>query len=322
MRLGVWFLLFTAALTSQGVEKVQSRFVGPNSLKVWQHWQNSWNVDSSEAKYQYELVRLTDGKSSTISFEHSQLKGEGLKGFLRCESWVRKGDWDGEVKLGQERMVKADGAGYKISFRWPDAVECVDRSEKNLTRRLELRIEDAAGKKLFSESFVPMHVRGKNASYWNNRIPPYNAHAGKGEINVATQLQTDKEWDKWDGIQVSPVLNFVDRNTLKADAFIGLHRHEANQEVYLVESGEAEMAMGVAYPVGEPYTVERLFWEESGTKQNVQEFKAERGYTEFRVMSAGDLSVIVPDKTKNRVYFHGLKAISPELVFWTMGTKN
>ena len=168
-----------------------------------------------------------------------------------------------------------------------------------------------------------MYVRGKNASYWNNRIPPYSAHAGKGVISVATLMAGEKDWDRWDGILVKPIIEFMDRNTMNKGAEIGLHRHVANQEAYLVEDGVGEMAMGVATRSGDIYKAERLFWEESGERQKVDEFVATGGYVEFRNLSPGDIAVIVPDAAKkDRVYFHGIRAVSSDLVFWTMGKKN
>jgi mannose-6-phosphate isomerase-like protein (cupin superfamily) len=66
------------------------------------------------------------------------------------------------------------------------------------------------------------------------------------------------------------VLEFVDRNIVPADAAIGLHRHEANQEAYYIEKGQARIQMGIAAQKGQPYQQNRL-WDKSKKQfQNVE----------------------------------------------------
>lgn len=319
------FLVLLIAGNSFAAGRIQGRFLGPTSLQVWKHWQPSWNVAQESHHYQFELVRSE--KSPQVRLSMFTLGGSHYRAYLTCESWVRTEVWNVARKTGETRAVEAkvDASHGTVSFDWADADECIDRSEKNLTQKIDFRVETKEGKEVYRYTVLPMYVRGKNAVYWNNPTEPYMAHAGQGkngDLSVANMMSGEKEWDVWNGVVVKPLLNFVDRNTMKKGSDVGLHRHEANQEAYLIESGEGEMYMGVAERKGDNYTARRPF-EKDGTLKDVEEFVAKGGWMEIRNLVAGDIAIIVPDPAKkDTVFYHGMRALTSDVVFWTMGSRN
>lgn len=78
----------------------------------------------------------------------------------------------------------------------------------------------------------------------------------------------------------------------------------------------------VATASGGPTSPVQRKWDGAGKLMNTDEFLAEGGWIEERVLNLGDISVIVPSPNEtDSVYFHGIEA-SSDLTFWTMGTKN
>jgi len=321
----LFFSLLVVTSSAFGAGKIQSRFLGPTSLHVWKHWQPSWNVAQASHNYEFELVRSENRPEVRLSMY--ALSGPKYRAYLTCESWVRTGLWSVERKTGETHGVEAtvDTDHGTVSFEWPNAKECLDQSEKNLTQKIDFRVETKEGKEVYRSTVLPMYVRGKNAVYWNNPTDPYKAHAGQGkngDLLVGNMMSGEREWDVWNGVVVKPLLNFVDRNTMKKGTDVGLHRHEANQEAYLIESGEGEMTMGVAERKGANYTGRRAD-DRDGPLKDVEEFAAKGGWIEIRNLVAGDMAIIVPDsKQKDTVFFHGMRALTSDVVFWTMGSRN
>lgn len=324
IKIHTWLTLFSLAtcLTTFAAFQEQSRFVGPLELKVWKHWQPSWNVEAETSPRGFSLIRSIDGERGQVSLTLYDQRKTELKGILRCEALKRTDTWKVELKTGREfSTVNFQNPQGDAQFIWDNSDDCVDVSEKNITQKLSVRVTDKQGKELFSYSVSPMYVRGKNQSYWNNPISSFSAHAGTGNISIATLLSGENGWDQWNGTLVKPILSFADRNTMKAGALVGLHRHEANQEIYLIESGQAEMVMGVAARVSDSYKTMRP-WDEKGEKKETDEFAAQGGWKETRFLNPAEAAIIVPSPTdKNTVYFHGINART-DVVFWTMGSRN
>ncbi|MEZ4749357.1 MAG: hypothetical protein R3B54_01650 [Bdellovibrionota bacterium] len=299
---------------------VQSTFTGPASLKVWQHWQQSWNVeDVTAGEWKFKLTRGMDGPTPFVSLEYKSSDKE-LKATVQCRYRERTDVWQNQIAEGKEKQVQSRSGGDVATFEFKNFADCVDQNEKRIVESIKFKIEKG-DKTIYEYSLTPMYVRGKNQVYWDNPIAAYSAHAGSGKIRVATAMSAEAKWDKWQGILVKPVLEFVDRNTMEAEAFIGLHRHEAHQEAYFIESGEAVMLSGVSARSGENYKTLRQ-WDEKGATQETTQFDAEGGWVESRNLSSGEVSVVVPNpENKDAVYFHGIRAVK-DTVFWTMGSKN
>lgn len=302
---------------------VQSTFEGPVELKVWKHWQESWNVEtppSNNAK-KFDLERGVElSGDAYVSLRYiGELKTP--RATLQCKSLTRSGTWEVQPAVGKsyftEYRVKRDN---QYIFNFAKAEDCLDRLGERIVTEIAFEFLNGSTS-VYQYTVKPMYVRGKNNAYWDNKIDPYSAHAGKGSISIAGALKGESGWDIWDGVLVKPLLNFVDRNTLSAMSTIGLHRHEANQELYFIESGEAKMTTGIARKKGDVYEVSRK-WDVNEKEQNTSEFFAEGGWIEHRKLTTGELAVIVPNpQDRENVYFHGIEA-KTDVVFWTMGTKN
>lgn len=139
-------------------------------------------------------------------------------------------------------------------------------------------------------------------------------------MNIATLSLGESEWDTWDNQQVKPQLSFIERNQVTADSRVGLHRHVANQEMYLVESGRFIARHGIAPVSSKPYSVDRI-WNSEGDMKRTNQINATGGWIEERVLKPGDMFIIVPSASQKIVAFHGIEA-EDDGVFWTLGTKN
>jgi len=315
--------LFQMEYAALAVESIQSKFYGPVKAKVWQHWQQSWNVENlaDEKSAIFNLVRGFDAQGKSIveiRFRHA--KSENLTATLMCDSYIRDGQWNVKPLTGKALLSETNVDGSVARFQFLSADECLDQKESRIVSKISFKISSGQ-KRIFGYSLLPMYVRGKDQPYWDNPIPPYSAHAGSGSIAVANSMAGESGWDQWGGIVVKPILGFVDRNRMDAGSSVGLHRHERNQEMYLIKEGSAEMRMGVTSKKSDLYVTSRI-WDEDGNMQNVNEFYAEGGWIEARTLKSGEISVIVPDESQvDTVYFHGISAIE-NTVFWTMGSKN
>jgi hypothetical protein len=306
------------------MDVIQGEFSGPVNLKIWKHWQQSWNVEyQSPDSWTFQLIRGFTSDGQALVKVHFKTSATGLTATIQSELAVRSGEWDMSKKIGTALTASGQSTQPGITdFEFVGADEFLDISEKQFVNSIRITITKTTGT-LFDQTLLPMYVRGKQGVYWNNAIDSYRAHAGGGSIQVATASAAERpQFELWNGISVQPTLNFIERNTLSAGAIIGLHRHEENQEMYLMESGSAMMRMGVAPVSSEVYKTRRQWDGSSSTMTDTDEFQARGGWIESRVLTAGQYSVIVPDpKSKNSVYFHGIEAVTPTL-FWTMGTKN
>lgn len=313
-------VLLIAAVSLSASAEIQSEFRGPIQLKVWQHWQQSWNVeDVTGNNAQFVFTRGTNTNTPFAELRLRSVQG-GLQAKISCAAYVRTETWKVEEKPGRVLEVNGTKSGEWTTFTADNFSECTDKQGERIVTNIDLQVFSGTNK-VFSYQLKPMYIRGAKSNYWNNPIDPHSAHAGSGQISVATAMTAENGWDKWNGNLVKPILNFVDRNTLSADSFIGLHRHEANQELYFVESGKMKMLAGVASRNGANYTVRRP-WDSKGQLQDTPEFSANGGWIEERTLGPGEISVIVPTGAdSNSVYFHGIKAVT-EAVFWTMGSKN
>ncbi len=316
-------LIGSLALTTPGLAaEIQSRFVGPAKAKVWRHTQASWNVeDVTGSETLFELTRgLDDGGAPFLKLVYRSAQ-PGLSATFGSTTIERVGTWDMAPRSPAEVTVSGISKNGLTEFLVPNAAAFVDQESARFVQSIRFEVHQGSNR-LFAETLIPMYVRGKGLTYWNNPIDAYGAHAGSGEISVATAAAAERgSWDTWEGRLVRPQLSYIERNTLSADSVIGLHRHEANQEVFLVDSGQATMTMGMIPVASGTYKVQRK-WDGSGAVAETDEFYATGGWLETRTLKRGQLAVIVPDGArKDRVYVHGLRAITP-VAFWTMGTKN
>ena len=310
------FLLIVYAIYADA----QSSFTGPIQIKVWKHWQQSWNVENVTAEnYQFTLVRGIGSSEVILKYRTTETS---LNASIKCEGYIKTDKWSMQVREGTNQTTSSGiRDGQFIILKFPSNTECVDSEGLRIVTKISFQISRPSGQKIYDYSLVPMYVRGKDTYYWKNDISSYSAHAGTGQISVSNLFSGEKNIDLWNGILVKPILNFVDRNTMTTGSFIGLHRHENNQEAYFMESGEAKMIVGLVSRSTPDRRVHRK-WEENGSAQETDEFSAEGGWVESRVLKPGEVSVIVPSANQpNAVYFHGIQAIQNS-VFWTMGTKN
>lgn len=318
------FLLATAFAGGARAE-IQGRFVGPVSLKIWKHWQASWNVENTTPAEGslFELIRARDRSGNayvTLNFRQRRRGDAPLRARLQCTAYVRNGDWSVEERTGRESFADGSPNGESMGFSFYGVDDCIDTSEERIVTRI--RFEVLSGRRsVYAATLVPMYVRGKHNSYWKNPIDPYLVHGGEGSIQVAASMAGEMGWDLWDGILVKPSLGFVERSLLTAGSVLGLHRHERNQEVLSLESGSVELTLGMAARVGDSYRVQRK-WDSTGKSMETEEFQAQGGWMETRTLHAGELGVIVPNpERQDMVYFHGLKVVE-NLVLWTMGSRN
>lgn len=323
--LGAWLIL-SFIFTHISVAEVQSVFKGPVELKVWQHWQQSWNVENVTSKHLFELERgvSPDGKTY-LKLDLNSVMNE-LEARIKCVSYVPKDLWSMKVEssavFSSQQSVESSGALKRFYF---SDIPCVDQLKKRIVKNINFEIYNGLGERVFDFNLEPMYVRSKNQNYWDNQISPYSAHAGSGDISVSNWISdsSDPQGDTWGGIRVNPTLNFVDLNRMKKGSSIGLHRHESNQEAYLILNGEATMHVGLS-PVqsNSRERVQRPWSLAPGDVKEVDQFSTYGGWIESRVLRAGEMSVIVPNpQNKETVYFHGIDA-NEDTVFFTMGTKN
>lgn len=316
--LTIFLALFFPCASLAGV---QSEFRGPVRLKVWQHWQQSWNVEDVTAdNAQFFFERGTENGVPYIQLRYRNSAGQDLKARIRCDGYVRTALWNVAEKTGNPYAIVGRRDGEWNIFRLANAPECLDKAGDRIVTRVEMEVFSGA-RQVFAYQLKPMYVRGSKSHYWNNPIDPFSAHGGFGQVSVATAMSGESGWDKWNGVLVKPTLDFVDRNTMTAGSLVGLHRHQTNQELYFIEMGQMKMLAGVANRSGANYTALRL-WDGSGRVQETTEFQAAGGWIEERILEAGEVSVIVPaGLQKDTIYFHGIQALT-NATFWTMGAKN
>ncbi len=305
--------------------KIQSSFKGPVSLKVWEHWQQSWNVEEVSTSYLFELQRGTQENGNAYTTLKLKSVMNDLEARIQCESYVPRDMWSMQVQQSETLSQKAQSYDAGNAYFHFDKAPCTDEVSKRIVRRISFKVFNNIGEEVFNFSLVPMYVRSKDQNYWNNPIPAYSAHAGTGDVMVSNWISdgNDPQSDTWGDVRVKPVLNFVDLNFMKKDAKIGLHRHERNQEAYLIVEGKATMLMGLAPKVpGSEERVSRPWSLAQGDVRDVNQFSAYGGWIESRILNANELSVIVPRPDNNdTVYFHGINA-EEDTRFFTMGTKN
>jgi len=303
--------------------RIQSEFRGPVALSVWQHWQASWNVERDRSFP--ETFRLTRGwEESQKPFVDFYWEGSlpGDIAFLTCEGLRRKGEWEVEPFRSQIWEARARLDSGKSHFDFAEVESCLDIGGKSLATKLIVQVR-RDNQMVFEYALIPMYVRGKDLGYWDNQIVAYSAHAGAGSIRVSTQLAGEQGWDTWDGTRVEPRLTFGDLNHMTEGSEIGLHRHVTNQEMYLVAEGKLKVENGVAPLTGNSARkVRRLFDAVTGEFRDVEQFQAEGGWIESRVIEPQQFSLIVPHPGNGgTVYFHGARAVTP-CAFWTMGARN
>lgn len=299
---------------------VESRFVGPVDLRVWRHWQPSWNVENLTTEPQFELIRGIGGDHGAYVLLRVRRTDGPLTAHLFGAALVRKGDWEMETRDIPPRALSGTPVDGWTEFVFRASGEFFDINERRLVTRISFVVE-REGERVFAYDLAPMFARGKNQASWNNPIPAYSAHGGSGAINVATLFDQSKGWDNWMGTPVAPRLAYFERNTLQAGAIINLHRHEANQEIWLVDEGAFVVMNGVAARASDTYQTERR-WDESGARQMTDEFKANGGWIETRPVLPSDFTVIVPNAQQiNTVFFHGIRAVT-DGAFFTLGEKN
>lgn len=319
---------FLFSISAFAADSVQSRFSGPVELKVWKHWQASWNVEEIKPeRYTFDLFRGHTDAGKPFFRVHFNSLVKVSEARLECEAYVANDMWSmRKEKLQTQSKSLSEAILDTNVFVFEDS-NCVDEAQKKIVTKISFQIFNEEGVVVYGYSVKPMYLRGRDQNYWDNEIPSYSAHAGSGTIFVANGIDEkridNQRTDTWDGVSVNPTLNFLDRNRMKAGAKIGLHRHEANQELYLIEEGSAWMHMGLAPVVdGSLERVQRKFSLAEGDVQITDQFTAQGGWIESRLMTKGQISVIVPNPSNNNtVYFHGIDAVE-DTVFFTMGTKN
>lgn len=299
---------------------IQSRFIGPTQIKVWRHWQQSWNVENTTSAIQFELIRGLDASSVPYVLLRYKSQEAGLRAVIRSKSFDRKSEWEVASVAHPERESLGQMTEGWAEFTFKDASFWVDQDGVRAVTDIDFEIY-RGNERVYGYELQPMYARGRDLSYWNNKIDSYSAHGGSGVIQVSTTLNQGLGWDKWKGTQVRPVLDYIERNTTEAGAEIGLHRHEQNQEIWSVERGRYVVINGVAERNGGNYPVQRK-WASSGTLQDTEEFQAQGGWMETRFLTPGQFSIIVPSSANpNSVYHHGIRSLS-DGVFWTLGAKN
>lgn len=318
-------LVFCLPLSAALPLLVQSEFRGPVNLLVWRHWQPSWNVEvAPDSRTEFVLTRGLEPRKSypsvpKIRLQFRKLKEEGLELVLTGKAFVRTGEYDTSVqptrRLTARSTVSEDASIFEL-----EAEDYLDASGKRIVSEIEFEIR-RGNDVVYHYRVLPMYVRGAKNHYWNHRIDSFLAHAGSGGIAVANGSSGETGLDRWNGVLVQPQISFMDRNRLSEGAVIGLHRHQRNQEMWIVESGSVEVSNGMASRVSGYYQVGRQV-DGKGTISEVPEFKASGGWLETRHLEPGEYAVIVPDpQQEDLVCFHGLRALSRASTF-TLGTKN
>lgn len=297
---------------------VQSRFVGPVDLNVWRHWQPSWNVENVTREIQFELIRGEDALGRPYVRLRYRSTRPGLTAHIGARIVERDGNWGVRERtlLDLPPVPGVTGAEW-TDFWFEGTADLIDRDDVRAVTQIGFTIFDHE-REIYHYGLEPMFARGR---YWNNPIEGYSAHAGSGSISVATYFDAEKGWTEWNGQRVAPELAYIERNTLSADAVIGLHRHERNQEIWQVERGLFVVHNGMAARAAPTISNERP-WDGTGKLVRTDEFPARGGWIESRHLGPGELSMIVPNPKQNdNVQFHGIRALT-EGVFWTMGKKN
>ncbi len=320
-----YLLALSTAVSSLafGAIEVQNIFEGPVKFAVWQHWQPSWNVEREPLDPKF---RLEIGRADTKGFVRLAFRkhlSTDLTASFWGESWERTGEYEDESKTITEQKVAGTRIGDGWEFLLSDDEAFLDVSGKRIVTKINFRISDASGNPIYEYGIIPVYVRGSTNFHWSTAIDPYLAHVGRGKIGVAngTTSENPSKMDHWNGVLVRPSLQFIDRNILDAGAKIGLHRHEANQEMWLVENGQVLVSHGMAPIIEYDQKVDRI-WNSKGEKRTVTQHIAEGGWIEERTLRRGEYAIIVPNPAhRGNVCAHGLLAVTRSTTF-TMGAKN
>ncbi len=308
-------------------DKIQSSFEGPVDLEVWKHWQTAWNVERIEIqKPLFELKRgfeeVKDGTTKGPAFLQLLYRGAKSTG-LEVKFWgtafVRGGQYDNRVEAIPEVKATSRETSDGSLFRFA-APSFLDEAGQRIVLSIHFEILDR-GKSLFQYGVIPMYVRGSQNYFWKNQIDPFLAHGGHGHIEVANSSSGENGLDKWNGQLFRPTLDYVDYNFLKAGSEIGMHRHSANQELWLILSGTAVVSHGMAKRAGADYSVHKKV-DSAGAEAPTNAFLASGGWVETRELGPGEFAAIVPNPKDDQSFcFHGLLALSDTFMY-TMGTKN
>lgn len=328
--MGRWLLVLVYVCSGQLLlagDKIQSSFEGPVELEVWKHWQSAWNVERIEIqKPVFELKRgfeePKDGSVNGPAFVQLLYRGAKASG-LEVKFWgkafVRGGQYDNRVEaIPEVKALSQEGADGSV-FRFL-APGFLDEPGQRIVLAIHFEISDR-GKSLFNYGVLPMVVRGKHNYFWKNQIDPFLAHGGHGQIQVANSASGETGLDTWNGQLFRPVVDYIDFNELAAGSEIGMHRHERNQELWLIQKGSVVVSHGMAKRAGADYPVQKKV-DSSGAHSATNAFLASGGWIETRELGPGEFAAIVPDPKDDQSFcFHGLLALSDtEMV--TMGAKN
>lgn len=301
----------------------QNIFRGPIQLKVWKHWQASWNVeDVTGDNFAFELIRQESPASLVLNYRTTE---PSLRAEITCDRLQKVADWAMAPQTGSTQSAQMfQNSNHQFqTARFTNPRDCLDLGGQRIITNIRFRVvRTTNNQEIFAYAVNPMYVRGPQIYRVNNPIDPHSAHAGRGQISVGKQMTAEDGNDFWDGILVKLSLGFVDLNRMLAGGVIGLHRHERNQEAYLIQSGQGRMLVGVAQQVPGSNRREQRRWNSAGANQETDVFDANGGYIEQRDLGPGDIAVIVPNpNNSNTIYFHGIEALT-DLTFSTMGTKN
>ncbi|MGZ3708649.1 MAG: hypothetical protein ACXVBC_07050 [Bdellovibrionota bacterium] len=284
---------------------------------------DSWNVDEVRpVDYLFQVSRNVDanGAGDLKLIYRSQ---ESLQATIDCAGLERSGEWKVHVVQGAKLSATGVRENGKNTFHFADTKSCFDENGKRVVREIHFKIlqKDHV---IFQTTVLPMYLRGTGRFYWGNHVDAYSAHGGSGSgVQVETAMAAERgDWDTWNGTLVKPTVSYFERNSIPAKTVIGLHRHEKNQDVFLMESGEAVVTMGMAEIAGTQHATERKWLGSPPENHATVEYSARGGWIERRPFLPGQIAVIVPDpKESKKVLFHGITAKS-DTVFWTLGTKN
>ncbi len=315
--------LFLASSAALAAEILQSEFNGPISLNVWKHIEPSWNVEiSAQSPPQFTLRRGRSGAGATargfIELRFHSLAEEGLRARFSGKAYVRTGPFDNRLESIELAEASSTIVGKSSVFRLQNDA-FVDAPGKRIVTEIEFEIFQADAS-LFRFGVLPMYARGPQTYYHQNVIDPYRVNASSGNISVASESSNTLGLDIWNGQEVAPVLNTIDSIRLDSGARLGLHRHEKNQELWLVQSGQFAVIQGVAKQTSSERPSTRQ-WDASGNQKQTTEFSA-TGWVEQRILGPRELTIIVPEpKSPSTVCFHGLLALT-DGNYLSMGTEN
>lgn len=119
-----YYLLFLSCVLgaiSQADDTIQSRFVGPVRLAVWQHWQPSWNVErDSTFPIRFELVRGTASNGSAFTRLIYSGSEASLRVRLAGRAFFRTGEYSDSERDIPPVEVAARYEGGKAIFELKD----------------------------------------------------------------------------------------------------------------------------------------------------------------------------------------------------------